>query len=181
MNPSEDELLEQSFRPGIAKAKTSLTPRKEILRQILSELPEQSVTFSQAERPSYQEAKISFLSAIHMNFRKFAPQYAIALVAIIAIAGIIRTTVSDPGDTPAIVGQAPAQDPRQAPMPREGGSGSPETGTSPHAASIDTLLADLGQESDPSLEDEDLAAEADDETSNELIISLSETYDEETF
>lgn len=181
MNPSEDELLEQSFRRATKGARASLTPRPEILKQTLSRLPATPVTFPKDNRLSYQEAKISFLNVIHMNLRKFAPQYALAAIAIIAIAGLIRTSTSDPGDAPALVGQAPEQTSDRNQPPTDSEDRGAEVGQPSSNNSLDVLLADLSQISDPSFNDEDLAAEGNDETSDELIISLSETYDEETF
>ncbi|MFA9262519.1 MAG: hypothetical protein ACEQSB_04165 [Undibacterium sp.] len=181
MNPSEDELLEQNFRRASEEARTSLTPRPEALKQTLSKLPAPAVTFSKDNRLSYQEAKISFLNVIHMNLRKFAPQYALAAIAIIAIAGLIRTSTSNPSDAPARVGQAPEQASDRSQTPTDGEDRGIKAGQPSSNDSLDILLADLGQGSDPSFNDEDLAAEGSDETGDELIISLSETYDEETF
>lgn len=175
-SPEEDPEF-VAFRHSTKKLHSSLEPRREALTKLLEALPDPAVTKNETPRLFKQEARksITWLSMLQNTW----PRYAFALIAVLTVVGItfgLNNQNSDTAPNP-VVGSAPKE---TSPAPAVGtpvvDSNSPVSANTP----IDTVLAELTAVSDEDFGEEDRFESGSDAEEDALLISLYESYDEDT-
>lgn len=175
-SPHREEPEEFAFGQATEKLRDSLTPRPEVLVKLLQAIPGKTVTNSASGRLFREEAPkpITWLSMLQNHW----PRYAFALVAILAVVGMtfgLSNRRSDTAPNP-IIGSAPETSPTET-------SGTPSTvpNTLVSAdAPIDTVIAEATAFSDDDFAEEDSFETGNDAEEDALLISLYESYDEDT-
>lgn len=175
-SPHREEPEEFAFGQAAEKLRDSLAPRPEALVKLLQAIPEKTVTNGISERLFREEARkpITWLSMLQNHW----PRYAFALVAILAVVGItfgLSNHRSDTAPNP-IIGSASETSPTPV---RETPRTAPNIPVSADA-SIDTVIAEATAFSDDDFAEEDSFETGNDAEEDALLISLYESYDEDT-
>ncbi len=175
-SPEEDpEFI--TFRRSAEKLHSSLEPRREAFTRLLEALPDPAVTKSETPRLFKQEARksITWLSMLQNTW----PRYAFALIAVLTVVGItFGLNNQNPNTAPnPVIGSAPKEtSPAQSVGTPVIDSDGPVSAGTP----IDTVLAELTTVSDEDFGEEDRFESGSDAEEDALLISLYESYDEDT-
>lgn len=176
-SPYQEEPEEFAFGQATEKLRDSLAPRPEALVKLLQAIPEKTVTKSVSKRLFKEEApnQLTWLSM----FQNTWPKYAFALVAILAVVGItfgLGGSRDNESDT-SVVGTV-SKTTSSPTTPSTGNSPIPEL---PKDASIDTIIADVTTISEDDFAEEDSVSQNSTAEDDARLISLYESYDEDTF
>lgn len=175
-SPYQEESEEFAFGQATEKLRDSLAPRPEALVKLLQAIPEKTVTNGVSERLSKEEARksINWFSMLQNHW----PRYAFALVAILAVVGMtfgLSNRKSDTAPNP-VIGSASESSPTKTNEVPGTGSNAPVSADVP----IDTVLAEVTAFSDDNFAEEDDFETGNDAEEDALLISLYESYDENT-